>query len=69
MANFMIRFLICNVFISGIDVAGPITTNSRSDVNIIMTVNPNVVSASWVAGSSLYTVPSNRVSANLLVAR
>ena len=30
-----------NVFISGIDVAGPITTNSRSDVNIIMTVNPN----------------------------
>ena len=42
-----------NVFISGIDVSGPITTNSRidvygdvsetsrSDVNIIMTVNPN----------------------------
>lgn len=30
-----------NVYISGIDVAGPITTNSRSDVNIIMTVNPN----------------------------
>ena len=29
------------MFISGIDVAGPITTNSRSDVNIIMTVNPN----------------------------
>ncbi len=29
-----------NVYISGIDVAGPITTNSRSDVNIIMTVNP-----------------------------
>ena len=29
-----------NVFISGIDVAGPITTNSRSDVNIIVTVNP-----------------------------
>ena len=29
-----------NVFISGIDVAGPITTNSRSDVNIIATVNP-----------------------------
>ena len=26
-----------NVYISGIDVAGPITTNSRSDVNIIMT--------------------------------
>ena len=30
-----------NVYISGIDVSGPITTNSRSDVNIIMTVNPN----------------------------
>ena len=29
-----------NVFISGIDVDGPITTNSRSDVNLIMTVNP-----------------------------
>lgn len=30
-----------NVYISGIDVSGPISTNSRSDVNIIMTVNPN----------------------------
>ena len=30
-----------NVYISGIDVSGPITTKSRSDVNIIMTVNPN----------------------------
>lgn len=30
-----------NVYISGIDVDGPISTNSRSDVNIIMTVNPN----------------------------
>ncbi len=30
-----------NVYISGIDVSGPITTNSRSDVNIIMTVNTN----------------------------
>lgn len=30
-----------NIFISGIDVAGDITTTSRSDVNIIMTVNPN----------------------------
>lgn len=29
-----------NVYISGIDVAGDISTNSRSDVNIIMTVNP-----------------------------
>lgn len=30
-----------NVYISGIDVDGPIATTSRSDVNIIMTVNPN----------------------------
>ena len=29
-----------NVYISGIDVYGPIATNSRSDVNIIATVNP-----------------------------
>lgn len=29
-----------NVYISGIDVEGAITTTSRSDVNIIMTVNP-----------------------------
>ena len=29
-----------HVYISGIDVYGPITTNSRSDVNIIMSVNP-----------------------------
>ncbi len=29
------------VYISGIDVSGPINTTSRSDVNILMTVNPN----------------------------
>lgn len=29
-----------NIYISGIDVSGDISTNSRSDVNIIMTVNP-----------------------------
>ena len=29
-----------HVYVSGIDVYGPITSNSRSDVNIIMTVNP-----------------------------
>ena len=29
-----------NILISGIDVSGPIATTSRSDVNIIMTVNP-----------------------------
>ena len=30
-----------NVYISGIDVAGSIAKNSRSDVNIIMTINPD----------------------------
>ncbi len=30
-----------NVYISGIDVSGPITATSRSDVNIIMNVNPD----------------------------
>lgn len=30
-----------HIYISGIDVSGPITSTSRSDVNIIMTVNPN----------------------------
>lgn len=30
-----------NIYISGIDVSGDISTNSRSDVNIIMTVNPS----------------------------
>ena len=29
-----------NILISGIDVSGPISTTSRSDVNILMTVNP-----------------------------
>lgn len=29
-----------SILISGIDVEGPITTNSRSDVNIIATINP-----------------------------
>lgn len=29
-----------NVYISGIDVSGPISTNSRSDVNLLMSVNP-----------------------------
>ena len=29
-----------NVYISGIDVSGPIKTTSRSDVNIIMSINP-----------------------------
>ena len=30
-----------SVYISGIDTSGPVDTTSRSDVNLIMTVNPN----------------------------
>ena len=30
-----------NIYISGIDVSGAISTTSRSDVNIIMTINPS----------------------------
>ncbi len=30
-----------NVYISGIDTYGPVTTKSRSDVNMIATINPN----------------------------
>ena len=30
-----------NIYISGIDVEGSISKNSRSDVNIIMTINPD----------------------------
>ncbi|MCI5840218.1 MAG: LCP family protein, partial [Peptoniphilaceae bacterium] len=29
-----------NIFISGIDTKGPVTTTARSDVNLLMTVNP-----------------------------
>lgn len=51
-----------NVYISGIDVAGPISTNSRSDVNIIMTVNPNTKKILLTTTPRDYYVPIPGVS-------
>ena len=51
-----------NVYISGIDVAGPITTNSRSDVNIIMTINPNTNKILLTTTPRDYYVPIPGVS-------
>ena len=51
-----------NVYISGIDVAGPIGTNSRSDVNIIMTVNPNTRKILLTTTPRDYYVPIPGVS-------
>ncbi len=69
MADFMIRFLICNVFISGIIgillIAKRIFRNnlsSRMQYNLWFLLL-------GVVGSSFYTVPSNWFSANFLVAQ
>ena len=51
-----------NIYISGIDVSGPITTNSRSDVNIIMTVNPNTHKILLTTTPRDYYVPIPGVS-------
>lgn len=51
-----------NIYISGIDVAGPITTNSRSDVNIIMTVNPKTKKILLTTTPRDYYVPIPEVS-------
>ena len=51
-----------NVFISGIDVAGPITTNSRSDVNIIAVVNPQTHQILLVTTPRDYYVPIPGIS-------
>ena len=51
-----------HVYISGIDVDGPITTNSRSDVNIIMTVNPNTRKILLTTTPRDYYVPLPGVS-------
>ena len=51
-----------SVYISGIDVAGPITTNSRSDVNIIMTINPNTNKILLTTTPRDYYVPIPDVS-------
>lgn len=51
-----------HIYISGIDVDGPITTNSRSDVNIIMTVNPNTRKILLTTTPRDYYVPIPGVS-------
>ena len=51
-----------NIYISGIDVSGPITTNSRSDVNIIMTVNPTTHKILLTTTPRDYYVPIPGVS-------
>lgn len=51
-----------NIYISGIDVSGAITTNSRSDVNIIMTVNPNTHKILLTTTPRDYYVPLPNVS-------
>jgi len=51
-----------NVYISGIDVYGDITTNSRSDVNIIATVNPKTKQILLTTTPRDYYVPIPNVS-------
>lgn len=51
-----------NIYISGIDVAGSITTNSRSDVNIIMTINPKTKKILLTTTPRDYYVPIPGVS-------
>ncbi len=51
-----------NVYISGIDVSGPITTTSRSDVNIIMTVNPQTKKILLTTTPRDYYVPIPGIS-------
>lgn len=53
-----------NVYISGIDVSGPITTNSRSDVNIIMTVNPTTKKILLTTTPRDFYVPIPGISGN-----
>ncbi|MEG2783445.1 MAG: LCP family protein [Lachnospiraceae bacterium] len=51
-----------SVFISGIDVYGDITTNSRSDVNIIATVNPKTHQVLLITTPRDYYVPIPGIS-------
>lgn len=51
-----------SVYISGIDVYGPITTNSRSDVNIIMTANPDTKQILLTTTPRDYYVPIPGIS-------
>lgn len=52
-------------YISGIDVSGPITTNSRSDVNIIATVNTKTKQILLTTTPRDYYVPLPNVSGGL----
>ena len=51
-----------NIYISGIDVSGPISTTSRSDVNIIMTVNPETKQILLTSTPRDYYVPIPEIS-------
>ena len=51
-----------NLYISGVDVSGPISTTSRSDVNIIMTVNPDTKEILLTTTPRDYYVPIPEVS-------
>ena len=51
-----------NLYISGIDVSGPISMTSRSDVNIIMTVNPKTKQIVLTTTPRDYFVPIPGVS-------
>ena len=51
-----------NIYISGVDVSGPISTTSRSDVNIIMTVNPNTKQILLTTTPRDYYVPIPGIS-------
>ena len=51
-----------NVYISGIDVAGAISTTSRSDVNIIMTINPDTKKILLTTTPRDYYVPIPEIS-------
>ena len=51
-----------NIYISGIDVAGPIESTSRSDVNIIMSVNPTTKKILLTTTPRDYYVPIPDIS-------
>ena len=52
----------CTILVSGIDVEGPISTVSRSDVNILMTVNPKKHSVLLTNTPRDYYVPIPDIS-------
>lgn len=54
-----------NVYLSGIDVYGDIKTTSRSDVNVIVTVNPNTKEILLTSTPRDYYVPLTDVSGGI----